>query len=187
MDLMTIIDKYITLSIKRDDLNKIISNCDRNINYAIASGDEAFSEGMYKLEKSYNDSVNDSKYRKVNASYELARVNVLLQEVHGLYTKTVSEMRTKDLEDNKLLCFSEILRLEASINELEQRRKFAMEKGDEAFKINSFYQEEFYNNICNECFEKIEDLKPKLHYYKSFELDLQNRLDMKNSNGNALK
>lgn len=182
MDLITIIEKYVDLNIKRDDLKGIVDSCEKNIVYSTAGGDDAFSEGDYSLEKSYNDSVGYSNRRMVNALSELARVEVLLKEINALYLQMVSTCDISVINTATVECVFKHESLERKIAELQAKKQWATLMGDKAFDKRSFYEEQYYNEISNACFDKIEDLDLRVHYFKSFVADLNNRYSLKNQN-----
>lgn len=176
MNYTDIIKKYIKLNVKRDDLTGIVVVC----NKIIDDSQKSLDEGKLS-ESSYNSLVGSANYRKINASDELNRVLVLLGSIKQQFDSVILGANSIELAKILNIVVGEKMIMEAAIQELIDKRAFAKARADEAFKINSFYQEDFYNAISNECFDKIEDLTIELEYYKTVESDIRNKIALQNS------
>ena len=177
MDIIDIIEKYIELSVRRDNLKNTIENSKRNYAYAKIEGDMAYNEKDYKAEKSYNDSARSSIMLQEQSEKELAQVEQLLEFTHQKYEEKVRSLNELELNEALVTMSVKKSELERHITELSQRRSWAISKGDAAYANRNYDEEREYNHISSECFSEIERLKPTLHYYEAFVNDLNNRLN----------
>lgn len=182
MDLITVIDKYIEISIRRDNLNKTIESEKDGYAYAKIEGDMAFSEGDYERESGYNTSAIMHKERQASAEKELEQVAQLLEFTHQTYISAVSSMDSIQLKEAAITMSVRKKDIERQIEELSQRREWARLQGDKAFASHNFQEEQEYNKISSECYFEINKVEPKIRYYQSFANDLDFRADKVNEN-----
>ncbi len=172
MDIIAVIEKYIELSVRRDNLKNTIENSKRYYNYAKIEGDMAFYDGDYQLEKGYNDSARRHIETQKKAEKDLSQVEQLLEFTHQTYTRTVESLDEVQLKEAAITMSVKKTDVERKIEELSQRRSWATSKGDTAFANHNFEEEQEYNRISSDCYVEIERIKPTLHYYESFVNDL---------------
>ena len=180
MELITIIDKYIELSIRRDNLNRAIQNEKDGYAYAKIEGDMAFYEKNYESEAGYNTSARMHRERQASAEKELSQVIQLLEFTHQTYIAVVSGMDSIQLKELAITMSVRKEDAERQIEELSQRREWARANGDVAFANHNFESEQEYNKISSECYLEIGKVKQLLNYYKSFANDLNFRANKVN-------
>lgn len=182
MDIISVIEKYIELSVRRDNLKNTIENSKRDYAYAKIEGDMAFYDGDYQLEKGYNNSASTHIETQEKSEKELSQVEQLLEFARQIYTKTVQSLDELQLKEAAMTMSVKKTDVERKLEELTQRRIWANSKGDIAFSNHNFQEEQEYNRISSDCYEKIERVKPTLHYYETFINDLNYHADKKVSN-----
>ena len=168
MDIIAVIEKYIELSVRRDNLKNTIENSERFYNYAKIEGDMAFHDGNYQSEKGYNDSARHHIETQEQAEKDLSQVEQLLEFTHQTYTRAVESLDELQLKEAAITMSVKKTEVERKIEELSQRRNWATSKGHTAFANHNFEEEQEYNRISSDCYVEIERIKPTLHYYKSF-------------------
>lgn len=182
MDLITVIDKYIEISIRRDNLKETIESEKDGYAYAKIEGDMAFSEGDYEREAGYNTSARMHKKRQAGAEKELEQVAQLLEFTHQTYISAVSSMYSIQLKEAAITMSVRKKDIERQIEELSQRREWARSQGDIAFANHNFQEEQEYNKISSECYFEIKKVEPKIRYYQLFANYLNFRADKVNEN-----
>ena len=181
MDIITIIEKYVELSVRSDALKKTIKDSKDFYTYAKIEGDMAFYEKDYELEKSYNNSARYHIETQGKAENDLAKVDELLAFVHNAYKEAVQSLNGIELKETAITIESKKADIERQIEALSQRRNWATSKGDVAFASHNFQEEQEYNRISSECYFEIERMKPMLYYYSLFVNDLKHSADRKNN------
>jgi len=168
MDIITIIEQYIELSVRHDRLNNAIQTEEDGYNYAKIEGDMAYYDKNYKLERMYNDSARNHREMKQNAEKELLQVQQLLAIIHATYTETVESLSASQLNEAAITLSVKKAEVERRVNELSQRREWARSKGDIAYNERNFSEEQEYNRISSECYLEIRKIEPTIHYYEAF-------------------
>ena len=140
--------------------------------YATVEGDMAFRDKDYETEKMYNESVRNHNENQSKASRELTQVKQLLEQVHQEYIKAVESLGTRELRNAAITLSVKRLDTQRMIEELSQRRKWAVSKGDIAYREGNFDEEQEYNRIASDCFIESTKTEPKLHYYEAFIKDI---------------
>lgn len=175
MDIMSIIDKYVEISVRVQKLQEEIESEKRGINYAQIEGDMAFYEKDYDLERRYNNSANWHKKNVTNAQHELSQAKQLLEFVHQKYEQAIETMDPIQIKETAIKVSAKKEEIERKIEQLSQRRSWAQSKGDDAFKNHNFNEEQEYNKISSDCYLEIERISPSLHYYNAFVANLDYR------------
>lgn len=174
--LVDVIENYIEISIRRDNLTETIENSKKMYNYAKKEGDFAFYDGDYQLEVSYNVSAKQYKDRQESAEKDLDQVNRLLKHNIEEYRDTISLLNSDELKETSVVIKNKTTDIERKIEQLSERRKWASHKGDIAFLNSNIKEEEEYNKISSECYIEISKLEPRKKYYQSFATDLNVKL-----------
>lgn len=172
MDIIAVIEKYIELSVRRDNLKNIIENSKRYHKYASNEGDIAFYDKDYKSEKRYNDSARRHIEIQEKAEKILTKVQELLEITHQTYMTTLQTVTESQIIAVSTTISAKKTDAERQIANLSQRIDWADSKGDTAFANRNFEEEQEYNHIASECYIEIEKIKPKLYYYDTFIKDL---------------
>lgn len=179
MDLISIIENYVELGIRKINLERDIANFKKFQKYSEIEGDIAFNEGNYERENSYNYSAKVYSEREADAHKELNQVIQLLDFAHQSYNDVISGMD----EDRIIEVIDRIQTkredLQRQIDELSKRKEWANENGDTAFSNQDFALEREYNNISSECYREICKLQPKVLYYQSFVENLFYKIETK--------
>lgn len=179
MDLISIIENYVELGIRKINLERDIANFIKYQKCSEIEGGIAFSEGDYDRESSYNYSVKVYSDREADARKELNQVIQLLDFAHQSYNDVLSTMD----EDRIIEVIDRIQTkredLQRQIDELSKRKEWANGNGDIAFSIRDYSLEKEYNNISSECYREICKLQPRVLYYQSFIENLLFKIETK--------
>jgi len=177
MALLNLIEEYVNLVVKKQNLEKIIEDCNRNIIYARHKGDTAFANKNYELEKAYNMSVRDSKEKKYKSASTLININNKLNNIHQIYLQTVTSMSDKDLVETINIISRKVCTLGSELSILETKKEEASKNSEVAYANKNYELEYKYNDISKECYKEMEKTISVLSCYKSFITDLKFRVD----------
>ena len=180
VDIIDVIEKYIELSVRRDNLNNAIHTDKKNYVYAIVEGDMAFSAGEYEREFGYNESAK--KYIETSKKNEiiLSQVRQLIYDVHRVYEELVSSGDLTQFNDALIALTFKKDELERRSEELSQRRNWAVKKGNVAFAEKRYEDETVYNQVARDCYLEVSRNSLLIPYYRSFIDDLKKHIDEKN-------
>lgn len=187
MKLLSVIDNYIELNYRYMKLVKIIDSSSNSYKYAIAKGDIAYSEGDYKSESSYNYSAEKSKKEIEFAKKELYQLEGLLANVDQTYRDLINGMTITELNDAILFLSEKKDETDKEIERYNQKRKWALEKGDEAYANKKFVEEQEYNTIVSDCRTKGDMLNHFSSNYQSFINDIRDVLHKKADEKSGIK
>ncbi len=168
MDIVAIIEKYIELSIRRDNVKQAIEQAKMNYHYSKVEGDMAFHDGDYELEGSYNTSARRWVEEQELSEKDLSQVEHLVDITHNTYEdilQTLDESQLKQAIDILAIKMSDA---KQKLEDLSRRRKWASKKGDEEFAKGNYEKEEVYNSISSDCLRETERIKPTVYYYDLF-------------------
>ncbi len=168
MNIVSLIEKYIELSIKRDNLNKIIEDAEKKYNYEIVEGDMAFYLKDYKIEKGYNESARRNMEIRDQAKKDLYQVEQLLTPTHETYMKSIQSLDENQLKEALIALSIKKTDIERLNEELINRRNWAESKGEESFNNHNIKEEQEYNHIYSDCYYKIKKNDQLIRYYESF-------------------
>lgn len=179
MDIMNIIDKYVEISVKRQRVENSISHIDQSIWHTKIKGEGAFREHDFKLEEEYNKANDYYKQMRENLDKELAQVMQELENIHQIYLQKIDSMSKDEIEDASVQCSLKIDEKNKIMEELSEKREFAIQKGNEAFKNHNYTDEQKYNEIAVESYKEVENIKTSLIYYNSFVYNLNYNKEIK--------
>lgn len=165
MNAMNIIDGYVELSIKKDELKSTINNVD-----------SAYEKPLEQNSQGINASSNEVTEPIDDVNYELDRINYLLNRSHQNYLfilSTMSKIQLSEIYNKIAIKIDEIQRF---LEEIRIKRNFAISKGKIAREENNFAEEKIYSDISTDCFIESNKLKPSLKCYLSFLSDLEKRI-----------
>lgn len=176
MDIITIIEKYIELSIRRDDLEKTINYCEKSMNYEEIEGDLAFREGNYKSEQSYNKAYRYNSVVKADAQNELDRVMQLLDVINKQYLESIKTLSVEKLKAAAVTMNVKTSDAEREKEELSTRKYYATNLCAKAIADKDSNAGQLYNKISSECYQSIEKINQTIFYYDSFIKDLNDHI-----------
>lgn len=179
MDIITIVEKYVELSARRDNLKNTIENSKRDYANAKIEGDMAFYVGDYQSDIIHSISAREHLETQKSAEKDLAQVEQLLLFTFQTYTKAVQSLDEIELKEASITMSAKKADVERKIEELSERRKWAISKGDVAYSNQNNEEVQEYNHISTDCFLEIERIKPTLVYYQYFIKDLNYRANKK--------
>lgn len=182
MDIIAVIEKYIELSVRCDNLKNTIENSKRYYNNVKIEGNIAFHDEKYQSEKYYNDETIHHIETQKKAEKNLSQVEQLHEFTYQTYTRAVESLDEVQLKEAAITMSVKKTDVERKIEELSQRISWATSKGDTAFANHNFEEEQEYNRISSDCYVKIERIKPTLHYYEYFVNDLNYHANKKVDN-----
>ncbi len=179
MDIIAIIEKYVELNVRRENLNEAIQSEKDGYIYAKIEGEEAYHDGRYESEKGYNESARRHNENQKKSEKELLQVEQLLHFTHQTYTKAIESLNEIQLKEAAITISSRKDDLERKIKELSQRRDWASSKGDVAYSKQDYKEEQEFNRVATECYLEIKKIEPALHYYEAFINNLNYHADKK--------
>lgn len=182
MNIITLIEKHIELCVRRDDLDKLIKNSNDSYQYAKVEGDLAYNAKDYESEKRYNDSARYYKEEQYKAEREVAQLDQLLNVSYQNYIDAVEKLDATKLNDAAMILTIKKEETLRRIEELAERRAWAISKGDVAFAEKNYEEEKEYNRISSECYIETQRIKPLIYYYDKFIRDLNYRANINKGN-----
>ena len=162
MKLLSVIDNYIELNNHYMKLVKIINSSSNNENY--------------KDEESYNYLAEKNKEEMELAKRELFQLEGLLANVDQEYRDLIDGMTITELNDAILFLSEKKDETDKEIERYNQKRKWALEKGDEAYANKKLVEEQEYNTIVSDCRTKVDRLNHFSSNYQSFINDIRDVL-----------
>ena len=162
MKLLSIIDNYIEFNDRYMKLVKIIDGYSNN-----------------KDEETINYSSRKSKEDMELTKKELYQLEGLLANVDQTYRDLINGMTITELNDAILFLSEKKYETDKEIERYNQKRKWALEKGDEAYANKKFVEEQEYNTIVSDCRTKVDRLNHFSSNYQSFINDIRNVLHKK--------
>lgn len=162
MKLLSIIDNYIEFNDRYMKLVKIIDGYSNN-----------------KDEETINYSSRKSKEDMELTKKELYQLEGLLANVDQTYRDLINGMTITELNDAILFLSEKKDETDKEIERYNQKRKWALEKGDEAYANKKFVEEQEYNTIVSDCRTKVDRLNHFSSNYQSFINDIRNVLHKK--------
>ena len=158
MDLVNIIEKYIELSVKRDQLNSDIQTAKDNFNNAKIEGDMAFQDSNLKLEQRYNNTAEQNS---------------------ELLNKKEKDLDASKIKEAAIIIAGKKDEAEQRVSQLLQYKEVYNSKGDAAYAEQNFEQEQKYNQTLMNYDKQLKEIQPLLHYYASFISDLNMKANLK--------
>lgn len=175
MDILTIIEEYIGLKIRKDNLNSSINSETRGQYYAKVEGDIAFNDGNYAREMGYNASARSYAQKIEEAKRDLEQIERLIEFTNQSYVTMVSSMTSSQLSETASIVSFRKYEIQRQIQQISERRTWAKQKGDEAFANHQLQEELEYNRISSECYITLNELEAKARGYQSIIDDLTRR------------
>lgn len=166
--MVDIIEEYIELCIKRDELLNRVEEEKAEYNYAKVEGDLAYENSDYESESRYNRSLNDHMDREKEANSRLDEIVSLMQKVSQRYKETINLMTRNDFAEVIKILLSKKSREEEKIRVITLRRNEAVLNGNNAFSNGNYKEERRYDNIVLECDTELKEIEKKPIYYGKF-------------------
>ena len=159
MKLLSVIDNYIEFNDRYMKLVKIIDGYSNN-----------------KDEETINYSSRKSKEDMELTKKELYQLEGLLANVDQTYRDLINGMTITELNDAILFLSEKKDETDKEIERYNQKRKWALEKGDEAYANKKLVEEQEYNTIVSDCRTKVDRLNHFSSNYQSFINDIRDVL-----------
>ena len=140
----------------------------------------AYYDKDYELERMYNDSARSHREMKVSAEKELLQVQQLLAVTHAAYIDIVESLGVDQLKDAITILRVKKEETERTVKELTERKEWARLKGDNAYNERNYAEAKEYNKISSDCYLKIREIEPTIHYYEAFINNLNYHINKKN-------
>lgn len=162
MKLLSVIDNYIEFNDRYMKLVKIIDGYSNN-----------------KDEETINYSSRKSKEDMELTKKELYQLEGLLANVDQTYRNLINGMTITELNDAILFLSEKKDETDKEIERYNQKRKWALEKGDEAYANKKLVEAQEYNTMVSDCRTKGDRLIHFSSNYQSFIYDIRNVLHNK--------
>lgn len=162
MKLLSVIDNYIEFNDRYMKLVKIIDGYSNN-----------------KDEETINYSSRKSKEDMELTKKELYQLEGLLANVDQTYRDLINGMTITELNDAIIFLSEKKDETDKEIERYNQKRKWALEKGDEAYANKKLVEAQEYNTMVSDCRIKVDRLNHFSSNYQSFINDIRNVLHNK--------
>lgn len=162
MKLLSVIDNYIEFNDRYMKLVKIIDGYSNN-----------------KDEETINYSSRKSKEDMELTKKELYQLEGLLANVDQTYRDLINGMTITELNDAILFLSEKKDETDKEIERYNQKRKWALEKGDEAYANKKLVEAQEYNTIVSDCRTNGDRLIHFSSNYQSFINDIRDVLHKK--------
>ena len=162
MKLLSVIDNYIEFNDRYMKLVKIIDGYSNN-----------------KDEETINYSSRKSKEDMELTKKELYQLEGLLANVDQTYRDLINGMTITELNDAILFLSEKKDETDKEIERYNQKRKWALEKGDEAYANKKLVEAQEYNTIVSDCQTNGDRLIQFSSNYQSFINDIRDVLHKK--------
>ena len=162
MKLLSVIDNYIEFNDRYMKLVKIIDGYSNN-----------------KDEETINYSSRKSKEDMELTKKELYQLEGLLANVDQTYRDLINGMTITELNDAILFLSEKKDETDKEIERYNQKRKWALEKGDEAYANKKLVEAQEYNTIVSDCQTNGDRLIQFSSHYQSFINDIRDVLHKK--------
>lgn len=185
-EVFDIIKRYINISVQWEKLLQEISDAEKDKIICSSESRIASLNNQKKLSKDLHDEALTHEKNKKDKLSQLNHVEAALNIEHQKYISSISTLDSSDLNDLYMVIQEELLIINKTLESLTNERNDLYRKAEFFERTRRLAEADDVKEQMGEKYKQFDFLSKCIQFYKSFSLDIKDRLINFNS-GNAQK